>query len=197
MILKLVTALIGVGVAFGINTMMRPQFDTHYAAGEYAQPTGTMSLSHRGGDLDVPLMTSHIVTTDVERFGRRYQVRELNLRAATSGDGWPRMDLFANMAQAGADWRGGSRDPTQLEQLELPLMPAGRLGSRTSYVVLDGDQRRNLITGSLWLTRVTPASDANRQSYDAEGRIEFQVQTETGVIMVTGKWTGKLVWDAG
>ena len=196
MIVKLSTAVLAIGLSYAVNVFMWPEFDVHYDANEYAQPAGSISLVQRGVTLEIPLMATHIVTTDVERLGRRYQVRELCLRAAANGDGWPRMELFASLAQTGGDLRGGAHDPSVLAQLELPLATAGHLGARPSYIVLSGRERSNVVTGSLWLTDIAQTSSGNRPDYRAEGRIEFQVQTQTGVSMVTGKWSGRVVWDA-
>jgi len=196
MIAKLGSALLAIGVSFGLNVLLRPEYDTHYSAAEYAQQAGTLTLVHRGGTVVVPLMTTHIVTHDVERLGRVYKVRELTLRAAASGDGWPRLELFASLSQAGGDLLGGAHDPTVLLQTELPLAVQGRLGARPSYVVLEGFERDAIVTGSLLLTDVTQDATGAQPDYAAEGRLEFQVQTPTGVSMVTGKWSGRLVWDA-
>ena len=192
MIAKVASAVVAIGLSFGLNLLLRPEFDTHYAPSDYAQPAGSLTLTHRGTTLEIPLMATHIVTADVVRFGRRYQLRELTLRAATSGDGWPRMELFVGLGQGGGDLLGGTRDPSVLAQRELPLARTGRLGARPSYVVLSGTERSDVISGSLWV------SDVRQNSGDvqAEGRVELQVQTETGVSMVTGKWNGSLVWDA-
>jgi hypothetical protein len=194
-IAKLVAALICVGLSFVLNLELRPQFDTQYSPAEYAQAAGTLTLTHRGGSLEVPLMATHIVTTDVSRLGRLYKIRELVLRAASSGNAEPRTELFASLAQTGGDLTGGTHDPSVLLQTELPLVREGRLGARSSYLVLDGSQRSGIVTGSLLLTDITQVESGQNPEYRAEGRLEFQVQTEHGINMVTGKWNGRVVWD--
>ena len=139
-LLKLVGAALSIGLAFGINQLARPEFDTHYDDGEYNQAAGTLTLSHAGGSLEIPLMASHIVTVDVERFGRQYKVRELTLRAAGSVNAAPRAELFVNLAASGGDLRDGSHDPAALVQSELPFARSGRLGARRSVLVLEGTQ---------------------------------------------------------
>jgi hypothetical protein len=196
MIAKLVSAVLAIGLSFGLNVALRPEFDTQYDPAEYALQAGTVTLVHRGGTLEIPLMAIHIVTRDVERLGRRYKIRELALRAVASGGGWPRMELFANLSGAGGDLLGGSHDPAVLVQTELPLALHGRLGARPSYVVLAGTERNAIVTGNLLITDITQTSSGDSPDYRAEGRIELQVQTETGVSMVTGKWSGRVVWDA-
>lgn len=192
MVAKVVSALVAIGLSFGLNWVLRPQFDTHYAAAEYAQQAGTLMLTHQGASLEIPLMATHIVTTDVVRLGKRYQVRELTLRAATSGEGWPRTELFVGLAQGGGDLLGGARDASVLAQRELPLARTGRLGARPSYIVLTGTERSDVVSGSLWVSDVRQEAG----NVQAEGRVELQVQTGTGVNMVTGKWSGSIVWDA-
>jgi hypothetical protein len=194
-LMKLVGALVSIGVAFGLNQLTRPEFDTHYDPAEYSQSTGTLMLSHAGGTLEIPLMTTHIVTVDVERFGRRYKVRELTLRAAEGGT-TPRAELFASLTSMGADLLDGSHDPAVLAQSELPLVRLGRLGARHSLIVLEGTQANEIVTGTLFLTDVVQVASGARPDYSAEGRIELQVQTAHGVEMVTGKWSGRVVWDA-
>jgi hypothetical protein len=196
MIAKLVSTLLAIGLSYGLNVVLRPEFDTQYEANDYAQQAGLLTLVQRGVTIEIPLMTTHIVTHDVERLGRIYKVRELTLRAAASGGGWPRMELFASLSQAGGDLLGGAHDPTVLLQTELPLTLHGRLGARPSYVVLEGSQRSAIVTGNMLLTNVTQVSTDAQPEYRAEGRLEFQVQTDNGVSMVTGKWTGRIVWDA-
>jgi hypothetical protein len=196
MIAKLIGAVVAIGLSFGLNVVLRPEFDTHYDPAEYALQAGTITLVHRGGTLEIPLIAIHIVTRDVERLGRRYKIRELALRAVASGGGWPRMELFADLSQVGGDLLGGAHDPSVLVQTELPLALHGRLGARPSYVVLERTQRSAIVTGNLLITDITQTSNGDSPEYRAQGRIEFQVQTENGVSMVTGKWSGRVVWDA-
>jgi hypothetical protein len=196
MIAKLASAALAIGLSFGLNVVLRPEFDTQYDPADYALQAGTITLAHRGGTLEIPLMAIHIVTRDLERLGRSYKIRELALRAVASGGGWPRMELFASLSQAGGDLLGGSHDPSVLLQTELPLALHGRLGARPSYVVLEGSQRNAIVTGTLLITDITQTSNGDLPDYRAQGRIEFQVQTENGVSMVTGKWSGRVVWDA-
>jgi hypothetical protein len=193
--MKLVGAVLSIGVAFGLNKLARPEFDTHYDPAEYSQPTGTLTLSHAGGTLEIPLMTTHIVTVDVERFGRRYKVRELTLRAADGGTA-PRAELFASLMATGADLLDGAHEPGVLVQNELPVVRLGRLGARHSFIVLDGTQASEIVTGTVFLTDVMQVAGGEPPDYRAEGRIEVQVQTARGVDMVTGKWSGRVVWDA-
>jgi hypothetical protein len=193
--MKLLGAALSIGVAFGLNQLTRPEFDTHYDPAEYSQPSGTLTLTHAGGTLEIPLMTTHIVTVDVERFGRRYKIRELTLRAADGGT-TPQAELFASLQATGADLLDGAHDPGALVQSELPLVRLGRLGARHSFIVLNGTQASEIVTGTLFLTDVIQVAGGPRPDYHAEGRIEVQVQTARGVDMVTGKWSGRVVWDA-
>jgi hypothetical protein len=193
---QVIAGAVSVGISFGVNFALRPEFDTHYAAAEYAQNTGTLNLSRRGGNFEVPLMTTHITTCDVERVGRHYKIRELTLRAAAVGGGPARLELFADLSAVGGDVAGGARDPSVLLQAELPLMQRGRLGARRSFLVMDGSLQSGIIAGSLMLTDVVQVSGGATPEYRAEGRLELQVETEHGVDMVTGRWSGRVAWDA-
>ncbi|HEX4351706.1 MAG TPA: hypothetical protein VHZ95_02305, partial [Polyangiales bacterium] len=111
-LLKLGSALLSIGIAFGMNRLARPRFEPHYADSDYADSAGSLSLSHAGGTLEIPLMVTHIVTTDVARFGRAFKVRELTLRAAGSGRDAPRIELFASLLDSGGDLIDGAHDPS-------------------------------------------------------------------------------------
>ncbi|HEX4354965.1 MAG TPA: hypothetical protein VHZ95_18670, partial [Polyangiales bacterium] len=158
----------------------------------YAESAGSLSLSHSGGTLEIPLMVTHIVTVDVVRFGRASKVRELTLRAA--GSGAPRIELFASLLDTGGDLIDGAHDPTVLLQTELPLVQRGRLGTARSQVYLDGATPSRIVTGNFMLTDLVDAAGTHRE-YTAEGRIEVQVETARGIDLMTGKWSGRLVWD--
>jgi hypothetical protein len=192
-----VAAVVSVGVSYGVNVALRPEFDTHYTAAEYSEETGVLALSHRGGSLDVPLMTTHITTRDVVGKGiaRQYKIRELTLRAAALGGGAPRLELFADLSAVGGDLAGGNHDPSVLLQVELPFARSGRLGARRSFLVTEGARQNGIIAGSLLLTNVMQVEAGPQPKYRAEGRLELQVETERGVDMVTGRWSGKLEWD--
>jgi hypothetical protein len=196
MIAKFATGVLAIGLAFGANLLMRPNFDLHYDAAECAQQVGSMTVMRGGAALEIPLMAAHIVTKDVERLGRRYPIREFIVRAATTADAAPRMELFVSLAESGGDLAGGAHDPSVLAQHELPLLAAGRPGARSSYVVLSGTTRSAIVSGSLYLTDVAQTSTGSPAEYTAQGRVELQVQTDTGVDMVTGKWSARVVWDA-
>jgi hypothetical protein len=193
LIAKLVGAVVSIGIAYGVNVLAHPEFDTHYDPVEYTTQTGSLTLMHSGGTLELPLMTTHVVTIDVERFGRRYQIRELALRSA--GGGQPQIELFANLSQTGGDLLGGAHDPAVLLQTEFPLARQGRLGARPSYVSLDGSRRNGIVTGNLLLTDIRQVAEGGPPDYRAEGRLEVQVQTDHGVSMVTGRWNGRVAWD--
>jgi hypothetical protein len=189
---KIVWSVLSLAIAYGVNTWARPQFDTHYDAAEYSQEAGTLNLSAHGANSELPLMATHIVCVDVERMGRKYQLRELSLRAIGADDA--RLELYAGLAGLG-DLGMGARDPAGLLQHELPLLPSGRFGARPSYLAIEGNTHSKIVSGSLMLTDVTQTEFGDKSAYSAMGRLEVQVQTAHGIEMVTGKWTGRLIWD--
>jgi hypothetical protein len=188
-------ALACIALSFGINTFAKVDFQVRYGADEYAKTAGTLTLSPRNaGALELPLMTTHIVTRDLERMRRVYRVRELGLRAAGSGEA-TRLELFADLSGFAGDLAGGNHDPNVLVQTELPVLRRGRLGARPSFVMLDGARPSNVLTGSLLITTLLQEDEGGQIYYRAEGRLELQLETEHGVELVTGRWSGRLEWD--
>jgi hypothetical protein len=185
-------ALVSVGAAYGINHQLRPVFDTVYDAREYSDNTGTLTLNHGGATLEVPLMTTHVVTSEVPKLGRVYQLHELCVRAAADGGGKPRLELFADVARVSG---GLAHDPSALLQAELPLLRNGRLGARRSYIMLDGSHTFGIATGNLLLTEITQVESGDRPVFQANGRLEVQVETDHGIEMVTGRIGGVIAWD--
>jgi hypothetical protein len=189
-------ALACVALSFGINSVAKVDFQVTYTAEQYAQSTGSLSLArHDGGVLELPLMTTHIVTRDIERMRRLYRVRELSLRAAGSGEA-PALELFVDLSGFAGDLAGGAHDPNVLVQAELPVVQRGRLGSRRSFVALEGNRPNNVLMGSLLITTLLREDENGQTYYRAEGRLELQVETEHGIELVTGRWNGRLEWDA-
>ena len=189
-------ALVSIGVAAGINVHQRPEFDTSYDAREYSTTTGTLTLSRAGSEsVDVPLMTTHVVTVDVPTWRRPLNVRELTLRAVADGEAKPRLELFVDLSKLGGDLAGGSHDLNVLVQSELPLLRAGRLGTRRSYVMLDGQQQQTVATGNLMLTEISQVESGPKPVYRALGRLEVQVETDHGIDLITGRFNGQISWD--
>lgn len=185
-----------IGAAYGVNVHQRPEFDTVYDAREYATPTGTLSLSRGGGEgVEVPLMTTHAVTLDVPHWRRPIAVRELTLRAAADGGGKPRLELFVDLSKLGGDLAGGAHDLNVLAQVELPLLRAGRLGTRRSYIMLDGKQPQTVATGNLLFTEISQVEAGPTPVYRALGRLEVQVETDHGIDLMTGRFEGQISWD--
>jgi hypothetical protein len=191
----LVGALLAVAAMFVLNRQVRPVFDTHYEPQEYVTENGTLSFRRQGEATDLGLMTMHVVTQDLERFGHAYKVRELTVRAVAPTGQTPGIELYVDVARLGGEVGSGAHDPSMLVQAELPVLPTGRLGTRPSFVVLAGSRVLPVIAGSLQLTEVVPEG-GDRALYRASGRIEIQVDSEHGVEMITGRIEGKISWDA-
>lgn len=189
-------ALVSIGAAAAINVHQRPEFDTSYDPREYATTTGTLTLSRAGSDsVEVPLMTTHVVTADVPTWRNPLRVRELSLRAVADGGAKPRLELFVDLSKLGGDLAGGAHDLNVLVQSELPLLRAGRLGVRRSYLMLDGQQPQTVATGNLLLTEISQVESGPKPVYRALGRLEVQVETDHGIDLITGRFSGQISWD--
>jgi hypothetical protein len=185
---------LSIGAAYAINVHQRPEFDTAYDAHETATATGTLTLSG-GENVEVPLMTTHVVTVDVPNWRRPIEIRELALRAAADGGGQPRLELFVDLSKLGGDIAGGAHDLNVLTQVELPLLRAGRLGARRSYINLDGKERQTVATGNLLFTEISQVESGPKPVYRALGRLEVQVETNHGIDLMTGRFDGQISWD--
>jgi hypothetical protein len=187
-------AALSIVAMFALNRQQKPVFDTQYDAQEYVAPNGTLSFRRQGQNNEMSLMTTHVVTHDIARFGRAYKVRELLLRGAAPSSQVPGIELYVDVSRVGGDG-DGVHDPRVLERTELPLLPAGRLGARPSFIMLDGVSARHVITGSLLLTEIVQMEAGDRPVYRAAGRFEMQVDNEHGIEMITGRLEGKISWD--
>jgi hypothetical protein len=186
---------LSIGAAYGINLYQHPEFDSHYDTREYATATGTLTLSRGSENVEVPLMTTHVVTVDVSNWRHPLEVRELALRAAADGGGKPRLELFVDLSKLGGDIAGGAHDLNVLAQVELPLVRAGRLGARRSYIMLDGKQPQTVATGNLLFTEISQVESGAKPVYRALGRLEVQVETDHGIDLMTGRFDGQISWD--
>lgn len=194
---KIIWAALSVAVAFGINTQRKPALERTYDRSEYAQPTGKLSLPLAGGQSESPLVNVHIVTVDVEHVGKTYAVRELSLRGVANPGSEPSFEIFVNLPEAaGVDYALGVHDPARLRQEVMLVKPSGRLGSKPSYFTLEGGQRRRVVAGNLVLTEVLPfGNDAAHSGYRAEGRLNLELETETGAKIFSGKLAARIIWD--
>jgi len=189
--LQALGAAASIGLMFVVNTHQRPTVDEQYDEREYVNIGGTLSFNRTGESTEVSLMPIHVLTRDIQRGGRTLRVRELMLRAAVPRGEPAPVEVYVDVAPVG-DIAAQLRDPQRLAQTELPVLPTGRLGTRQSFVTLDGEQPRRVITGSLLLTEVVPAQGA----YKASGRVELQVDTGHGIELISGRVEGQISWDA-
>jgi hypothetical protein len=186
-------ALVSIAAAYGVNHQLHPVFDVTYDPAEYSAPKGTLTLHHGSTSVEVPLMTTHVVTSEVSKLGRVYKIHELCVRAAADVGGTPQLELFADVARVSG---GLTQDPNALLQTELPLLRAGRLGARKSYIMLDGTHPSSIVTGNLLFTEIMPVESGDKPVFQGDGRLEVQVETDHGIDMVTGRISGVITWDA-
>ncbi|MEY4583250.1 MAG: hypothetical protein RL701_7953 [Pseudomonadota bacterium] len=184
-----------IAAMFGANVYVRPVIETRYEEREYVQPTGTLHVRRRGDTSETPLMTTHILTRDIERLGRVYQVRELLLRSASPSQQTASLELYIDLSRVNGDLLSGSHDPGTIVQSELQVLPMGRLGAKPSFILLGDATPRRVITGTLLLTEVTMMQEGDKSVYRTAGRLEMQVDSGQGVEMITGRLEGQISWD--
>ncbi len=197
---RVLWAVLSAGLAFGINLQQKVVFTREYDRAEYETKTGQLTLQSPAGvanaDAPFPLANVHIVTSDVQHVGKRYEVRELVLRAADDVISTPRFEVFASLPSApGKDLAGGPHLPTLLRGVELPIAKAGWLGARPSYFVVSRGRPSPIVSGSVRFDELTPAAD-QRSTYLARGVFRAQVDGPDGVTNLSAKIEAHVVWDA-
>jgi hypothetical protein len=187
-----VLAAVSIGAAFALNEHQRPALASSYAEPEYVARAGTLSLQRATGEgSDIPLMTTHIVSQDIVRVGRFYKLRELLIRAAAPSQEAPSLELYVDVSRV-AVAADGAHDPQLLLQTELPVMPRGRFGSRSSLVTLSDGTSRHIVSGTLMLTEIARAESG---AYQGRGRLELQVEANGSIELITARFDGVLSWD--
>jgi hypothetical protein len=187
---KLIWAAISLALAFGINIAARPHVEASFErGGAQEQQLGVLTLD----SLEIPTSGVHIVAEDIVHLGKRYELREISLRSQLARGAAPSCELFVTLPDRAHATAGRTIDPDTLLQIELPVQPTGRLGSRESFVQRDSGQAGRVLTGTWQFTDVRQVFDTGRAELQAEARVELQVESARGVDMLTGRWTGKLL----
>jgi hypothetical protein len=191
---KVAWGLLSAALAFVLNTQLKPSFERNYAPAENAAVTGTLTL--RAPAVEIPLMTLHLTTLNVEHLGKSFKIRELLLRAAADSGAAPAIELFVRLPEApGDDLATGPHNPSVFRQVDLAIAPTGRLGRQSSCIVIE-QKRVPVLLGTLTLTDVAPLDDdAKAGAYHALGRFELQVESSHGMDLLSGRLDGQLVWD--
>lgn len=191
-IAKIVWAMVSAGLAFGLNLHLRPNFQAAYEReGQPQSVEGALTL----GDPALEISTTgvRIVVEDQEHMRKEYKLRELSLRSQNGPGSVPSCELFITLPSATRATPGEPVDARSLLQLELPLQPLGRLGSRESFVQRDETGPGRVITGSWQFTDMRENWDTGSATLQADARVELQIETASGVRMLTGKWTGRII----
>jgi hypothetical protein len=187
---KLIWAAISIALAFGINTAARPRVEASFErGGAQEQQLGVLTLD----SLEIPTSGVHVVAEDMVHLGKRYELREISVRSQLARGAAPSCELFMKLPDRAHATPGRAIDPASLLQIELPVQPTGRLGSRESFVQRDAAQAGRVVTGSWQFTDVREVYDTGRAELQADARVELQVESSHGVDMLTGRWTGKLL----
>jgi hypothetical protein len=189
---KIAWALVSATLAYGINLQMRPHFEAAYERSDTLQEAGTLTLYRDGGDaLELPTPAAHVVTAQVTHLNKVIEIRELSIRSLSSAQSVPSFEIFASLPGSVA----AQHDPERLAQLELALVPDGRLGERPSFVRRDAKNLGRVITGTLLFTDVRRLEENGKTVTRGEARLELQVEQERGAEMLNGKWNGLIVWN--
>lgn len=189
-------ALLSAALAVAINFQQRPSFARSYDRVEYEKATGKLQLRGLGSSGTLPLANAHVVTTNVSHVGKRYEVRQLSLRAADDVLSAPGVELFASLPTArGQDLIESAHNPELLQGLELPVEPTGWLGRYPSYVMIEHQRRASVASGTLRFERITRI-DGQPHAAVAEGELLLQLETDGGLRKVSGSVQATLVWDA-
>lgn len=193
---KLIWAAVCTALAFGLNHQLRPQFEAAYERTEAPDATGNLTLWRAGVPLELPSRSAHVVVADLWRFGKKFSVREVSLRSVAAAGAAPGFELFAALPDDALVVPEAPPALGALRGRDLAVRDRGRLGARPSFLRRTVDGPSRVIAGNLRFTDIRPAphSPGGRQSYIGEARLELQVESEHGVELLTGRWTGALYW---
>lgn len=189
---KIIWAVLSLAIAFGLNHVARPHVEASFERGSAAEAQlGTLALTDPA--LEIPTSGVHIVAEDIEHFGKTYALREISLRSPAARGAVPSCELFITLPDRANASPGRTIDPSTLLQLELEVQPTGRLGARESFVQSEAGHAGPVLKGTWQFTDVRENWDSGAAQLEASARVELQVETERGVDMLTGRWTGRLL----
>lgn len=190
---KCIWGAVSLGLAFGLNVHMQPRFVAAYERTESGEAVGKLAL--HDPPLEVATLAAHVVVADVAHLNKVYTVRELSVRSQSTGGSAPSFELFAALPDNLGLAPGSRPAPTILLQLQLAVQPTGRLGSRESFVQREGGQLGRVVTGTFQFTDLRRVEDGGKSRYRGDARVELQVEREGGVDLLTGRWSGPLIWE--
>jgi hypothetical protein len=190
---KLVWAALSTALAFGVNWQMAPVFHAAYELSEPRSQAGTLRLKQDGAVLEIASLSAHVVMEEVKHLDKTYAIRELSLRSLAPASATPSFELFLSLPVPLAAGPGGV---PALRGAELVVRQTGRLGARESFVKRQQSEPGRVLAGSVVLTDISEIEGAPGQApgYQADARLELQVETARGIDMVTGRWNGRLLW---
>jgi hypothetical protein len=192
-IAKIIWAVVATATAFGVNLHMRPQFEAAYERSEPHEVHGTLVVSGQG--LEIPTLAAHVVVEDMVHVGKVYGVRELSVRSQSPVGAAPSFELFAALPDSVGAVAGRRLPPSALLQLELVVQETGRLGARESFVQRDAAGAGRVVTGSWQFTSMREVSDTGQPEIRGEARVELQVERDGKVELLTGRWSGRVLWE--
>lgn len=193
LVAKCIWAAVSVGLAFGLNVHMQPKFVAAYERHESGDAVGKLVLNEP--PLELPTLAAHVVVEDVAHLNKVYAVRELSVRSQSARGSAPSFELFAALPDNLGLAPGSRPAATILLQLELAVQSTGRLGGRESFVQRDSAQLGRVVAGTFQFTDLRKVDDDGKSGFRGDARVELQVERERGVDLLTGRWSGPLIWE--
>ncbi len=195
-ILHAVVGVLSIALAFGINAYMAPRVARLQDPLAARTPTGNLSLRLTSGaeSREYPLATIRPLVKDlVYPFGKRIEIREVMLRAATDQPE-PDVELFLDLASSGVS--ADTQDPTALLHKSLPVLPTGFGGAPASRIrLVAGGPAVKVIEGAFTLTEVrASAVDPERKTWRVKGNCVLTLLVAEEMQQASGELRGQLVW---
>jgi hypothetical protein len=190
--------LLALGLAAGVNQLMRPRVDYALAAGERTLATGTLTLQDGGQKHELKLITLRVIATDVARvFAAPLLVRTLWLRSPEDAQAAPDLELFADLTPTdGSAIATDARDVSVLRARPLPIMARAPGSDARSRVRFPGaaapalvSRGQLLVREALELQRGDPA-----QGWRIRGELSLTLADGGQERAVSGALNAKLLW---
>jgi hypothetical protein len=185
------------GLAVGANHWTKPRVPYVLSAGERTMATGSLWLEDKGERVAFPLVTIHVVATAVRRaFADPLVVRALWIRSPESdGQSAPDLELFVDFnAPDGRVIDAHARDPNELRQRDLPVLPAAIGGAARSHIRFAGSEDPAFVSeGRLFIRQALNTEVA--ASWRIEGDLDLLVQQHGAERHLKGMLAARLVWD--
>jgi hypothetical protein len=191
--------LLALGLAAGVNALMKPRVEYALSAGERTLATGAVTLQDAEQSHELKLITLRVVAADVARvFAAPLVVRALWLRSPEeAGQAAPDLELFADLNPPdGSAIAADARNMTAIRARELPIVARAPGSGARSRVRFPGasapalvSRGQLLIREALELQRGDPA-----QGWRIRGELTLSLSDGGNERSVTGALRAKVLW---